>query len=50
MVASSALPPDGEMSGIATELEHRLVIDGIFFWTRTGCPWRDRPERFGNWS
>jgi transposase len=26
------------------------VIDGIFFRTRTGCPWRDLPERFGNWK
>jgi len=26
------------------------MIDGIFFRTRTGCPWRDLPERFGNWK
>jgi len=30
--------------------DHRLVIDGIFFRARTGCPWRDLPERFGNWK
>jgi transposase len=30
--------------------DHRLVINGIFFRTRTGCPWRDLPERFGNWK
>ena len=30
--------------------DHRLVIDGIFFRTRAGCPWRDLPERFGNWK
>ena len=30
--------------------DHRLVIDGIFFRTRVGCPWRDLPERFGNWK
>jgi transposase len=30
--------------------DHRLVIDGIFFRTRTGCPWRDLPGRFGNWK
>ncbi len=29
---------------------HRLVIDGILFRTRAGCPWRDLPERFGNWK
>ncbi len=28
--------------------DHRLVIDGIFYRTRVGCPWRDLPERFGN--
>src|SRR5260370_22368037 len=30
--------------------DHRLVIDGIFFRTRTGCPWRDLPEGVGNWK
>jgi transposase len=30
--------------------DHRLVLDGIFFRTRTGCPWRDLPERFGHWK
>ncbi len=30
--------------------DHRTVINGIFFRTRTGCPWRDLPERFGNWK
>ena len=30
--------------------DHRLVIDGVFIRTRTGCPWRDLPERFGNWK
>jgi transposase len=26
------------------------VIDGVFHRVRTGCPWRDLPERFGNWK
>jgi transposase len=30
--------------------DRRLVIDGIFFRTRTGGPWRDLPERLGNWK
>jgi transposase len=30
--------------------DHRMVINGIFFHTRTGCPWRDLPPGFGNWS
>jgi transposase len=25
-----------------------MVVDGIFFRTRTGCPWRDLSEGFGN--
>jgi transposase len=27
-----------------------MVINGIFFRTRTGCPWRDLAEGFGNWK
>jgi transposase len=30
--------------------DHRVVIDGIFHRTRAGCPWRDLPERSGNWK
>lgn len=31
-------------------MNHRLVLDGIFWITRTGSPWRDLPEEFGKWS
>jgi transposase len=27
-----------------------MVINGIFFRPRTGCPWRDLPEGLGNWK
>lgn len=27
--------------------DHRQVVEGIIFRLRTGCPWRDLPERFG---
>lgn len=30
--------------------DHRTVIDGILFRTRTGCPWRDLPPGSGNWK
>jgi transposase len=30
--------------------DHRRVIDGILFRTRTGCPWRDLPPEYGNWK
>ncbi len=29
---------------------HRLVLDGVFWIARTGAPWRDLPEEFGNWN
>ncbi len=31
-------------------VNHRLVLDGIFWIARTGSPWRDLPEEFGKWS
>ena len=30
--------------------EHRRTLDGIFWVTRTGAPWRDLPEEFGAWN
>ena len=30
--------------------DHRMVIHGVFFRARAGCPWRDLPEGFGNWK
>lgn len=29
--------------------DHRRVINGILCLIRSGVPWRDLPERFGNW-
>jgi transposase len=31
-------------------MNHRLVLDWIFWVARTGLPWRDLPEEFGKWS
>ena len=28
--------------------DHRMVINGVFFRTRAGCPWRDLPAGYGN--
>ena len=30
--------------------DHRRTINGVFWRTRTGCPWRDLPERYGCWQ
>jgi transposase len=29
---------------------HRRVLDGALWICRTGAPWRDLPEAFGNWN
>lgn len=29
---------------------NRLFIDAVLFVLKTGVPWRDLPERFGNWN
>tara|TARA_R110001583_G_C5539269_1_gene399303 strand:+ start:134 stop:880 length:747 start_codon:yes stop_codon:yes gene_type:complete len=30
--------------------KHRMTFEGILYRMRTGCPWRDLPNEFGNWS
>ncbi|MGW1501188.1 IS5 family transposase [Streptomyces mirabilis] len=42
------LPKSGRRGG--RWCDHRTVINGILFRIRTGVPWRDLPERFGNWK
>ena len=31
-------------------MDHRLVVNGIVWRTRTGSPWRDLLECYGNWK
>jgi transposase len=42
------LPTDPPVGG--RWKDHRTVISGILFRERAGVPWRDLPERFGNWK
>ena len=35
--------------GVA-RVDDRRVLNGIFFVLRTGCPWRDLPERYGPYT
>lgn len=30
--------------------DNRLFINAIYWLAKTGAPWRDLPERFGNWN
>ncbi len=43
------LLPIGKKPGRRRRWTRRQLIDGIRFRTRTGCPWRDVPERHGTW-
>lgn len=30
--------------------DHRAVLNGVFWRTRSGSPWRDLPREYGNWK
>ena len=30
--------------------DHRSMVNAMFWWLRTGAPWRDLPERYGPWK
>src|SRR3954471_6604616 len=30
--------------------DNRLFVDAVLWIARTGAPWRDLPERLGNWN
>lgn len=34
----------------ATAKDNRLFLDAVLWVAKTGAPWRDLPERFGNWN
>ena len=42
------LPANGNRGKQWTD--HRKVTNGILWRFRTGCPWRDVPERYGPWQ
>lgn len=33
-----------------TAQDNRLFLNAVFWIAKTGAPWRDLPERFGNWN
>ena len=45
----SFLPGRKESAGV-TAKDNRLFINAVIWIFKTGAPWRDLPERFGNWS
>jgi transposase len=43
------LPPLKPWSG-RPNLDHRQLLNGILWLSKTGAPWRDLPERYGTWQ
>jgi transposase len=39
---------EGYVGGTAKD--NRLFVEAVLYRFRTGCPWRDLPERFGRWE
>src|SRR5512139_3504536 len=43
------LPPQKPTRGRPAH-DHRRMVNGMLWVLRTGAPWRDRPERYGQWE
>ena len=43
------LPPQKPRTGRPAK-DHRIVLEGILWVLRTGCPWRCLPARYGSWK
>lgn len=44
------LLPTPASTGRARKWSRRQLVDGIRWRVRTGCPWRDIPDRYGPWQ
>ena len=47
-ILNPLLPDRGERGPAVPD--KRRMADGILWVLRTGAPWRDMPERYGNWN
>jgi transposase len=43
------LPGRADTVGV-TAKDHRLFVEAVLYRYRAGMPWRDLPERFGDWK
>jgi len=44
------MPARGKSDPGGTAADSRLLLEAVLWRFRTGSPWRDIPERFGNWN
>lgn len=47
---SPLLPPERSKKVGHPYVEHRRIINGMFWVLCSGAPWRDLPERYGPWK
>lgn len=47
---SPLLPPERSQKVGHPYVEHRKIINGMFWVLCSGAPWRDLPERYGSWK
>ena len=47
-ILNSLLPDRGDRGPPISD--KRRMVNGILWVLRTGAPWRDMPERYGNWN
>ena len=40
----------GKDGDVGRTADNRLFLNAVFWIAKTGAPWRDLPERFGNWN
>lgn len=46
---ASLLPGKASDAGV-TAKDNRLFLEAVLWRVRTGLPWRDLPQEFGNWN
>ena len=46
---SKPLPGRADTVGVTAE-DNRLFVNAVLYRYRAGIPWRDLPERFGDWQ
>ena len=46
----SRLLPDRSPRRGGRWADHRMVLNGVIWRTRSGSPWRDLPAEYGNWK
>ena len=44
------LPPENTGKKGRSRKDNRIMLNGMLWMTRSGCQWRELPERYGKWQ